>query len=149
MRSSGGFWLMTTNGKPRTKGRFWRSSIRQTLKTMMEHHWQRGDVRDVVLLPAGTRLLSKVKVGSPPVFPRARLRWEDKVAYGNDPLEGLHAMTNRVCLELMKQGYEVKEGVVSVAENLIPCHVGPPSNGNERQWGIAGDNGGPSDKNEE
>lgn len=103
----------------------------------------------MALLPAGTRLLGGSEQERPPAIPRVVLRWADRVAYEEDPSDALCEVTNRVCLELMRQGYEIKESVTPTTVDSAPRHVGPPPNGKRRRWGNPGDNGGPIDEDEE
>lgn len=101
-----------------TKGAFWRSSVRRTLRTILEQVWGEREVKEVVLFPAGTQLLK----GDPSTLDIARveLTWQDKLAYEMEP-DMLVNIVNRACLELMRKGYEVRENLAPIIpENMEP-----------------------------
>jgi hypothetical protein len=94
------------------KGYFWRSSVRDTVKTALEQAWEPTcHTREVPVLPGGTSVLAENRPpDSRERTPRIVLSVVEREEYERDPSK-LVAITTRVCIGLMRQGYEVRPDI--------------------------------------
>lgn len=106
---------------PMSKGAFWRSSVRRTLRTILEQVWGEREVKEVAMIPAGMRLLDAKNNGDLSV-PRVEVTWKDKLAYEMEPDTLLH-LVNRVCIELMRKGYEIRENLSPITPDSMEPRV--------------------------
>lgn len=97
-----------------TRGYFWRSSVQSVVKNLLEQKWERGfDAREAKILPANTSILTENR---PPDVrestPRITLSVVDRAEYHRDPNK-LVSIVSRVCIGLMRQGYEIRPDIWS------------------------------------
>jgi len=87
------------------KGYFWRSSVERVIRVILDQDWDPTvSFRDVQVMPVGTKMEDS---GTPSIC----LSVLDRTEYRTDPSK-LVNITNRVCIMLMREGYEIRNNAV-------------------------------------
>ena len=91
------------------KGHYWRATVENTLRTILEQSWPRlAEYRVVPLFPVGMKMLEEgeiIESGGVPTFTLSR---DDKRAFEHNPEEHLVRVTTKACIRLMRDGYEIR-----------------------------------------
>lgn len=107
------------------KGHFWRSSVKATLRTVLEQSWPTlAEYRIAPLFPVGTKLMEEgdiIAAGGVPTFTLSR---DDKRAFEHNPEEHLVRVTTKACIVVMREGYEVRPDP-DVPIGVLPGDCGP------------------------
>lgn len=107
------------------RGYFWRSSVRTTVKTVLEQHWEPTcHTREVPALPAGLSVLRDRQPDVRERTPRIVLSVVDKAEYERDQSK-LAGITTRVCIGLMRQGFEVRNDTDAMRRTGLIGDKGP------------------------
>jgi hypothetical protein len=134
------------------KGYFWRSSVQSTIKTILEQRWAPEDhTRVAMVIPGGVSVLRENK--APDVSDRNQyihLSVVEREEYERDTSK-LVAITTRVCIGLMRQGYEVRNDTEAMRRTGLIGASGPVDEVKligdveefKREFGDPTKNGGP------